>query len=114
MLKKRLASKNSKVQILALYVSSLFTPFLCFNALVPFIVLILLSMNTRWILIQALETLSKNCGESVYQLIVEREILPDMVKIVKKKVLTLNHLSPHFELVIFHFYYSGNLPNSLM
>lgn len=40
-------------------------------------------------MIQVLETLTKNCADNIFQQIVERDILHDMVKIVKKKVCSL-------------------------
>ena len=102
-LKKRLASKNSKVQILALYVSSFYTNDFGLVWLVLFIVLIF----SFGFVVQALETLSKNCGESVYQLIVDRDLLPDMVKIVKKKVFFF------FSNSILKFFYTGKFTNLL-
>ncbi|KAF5955156.1 hypothetical protein HYC85_008012 [Camellia sinensis] len=70
LLKKRLGSKSPKIQLLALFVS----------ASLPH------SSVLFWkFLIQVLETLSKNCVETIFQQIVERDILHEMVKIVKKK-----------------------------
>jgi hypothetical protein len=47
--------------------------------------------------IQVLETLIKNCGDNVHQQIAEKDVLNEMVKIVRKKVrfvacLMLSHV----------------------
>jgi hypothetical protein len=47
--------------------------------------------------VQVLETLIKNCGDNVHQQIAEKDVLNEMVKIVRKKVrfvacLMLSHV----------------------
>lgn len=39
-----------------------------------------------WLFLQLLETLIKNCGDYVHQQVAERDVLHEMVKIVKKRV----------------------------
>ena len=80
-LKKRLQHKNANVQFLALTV--------CFSAWCTKQSYCVHPYECSEIAFQLLETLIKNCGDHVHVQVIERNILEEMMKIVKKKVSSL-------------------------
>jgi len=118
-LKKRITNKNAAIQILALTVSvnfkceetvnqglaarnllgCVFAVSGCMHAcgtlLRVFLQCGMLRIHSFYhtqnglLWLQVFETLVKNCGDSVHQQIAEKDVLHEMVKIVKKKVSTV-------------------------
>ncbi|KAL8153301.1 hypothetical protein V2J09_011061 [Rumex salicifolius] len=76
-IKRRIGSKNSKVQFLALMMSDRHG-FGSGNHLPIFLLGVLL-------MFKLLETIIKNCGDIVHMHVAEKNVLQEMIKIVKKK-----------------------------
>ncbi|GJW11664.1 TOM1-like protein 9 [Tanacetum coccineum] len=77
-IKKRLGSKNPKVQLLALTASSILGQDNQLGSL---------NFHCNFVLTEEklLETIVKNCGDFVHMHVAERDLLHDMVRIVKRK-----------------------------